>query len=156
MCRIIEGECVDRWYKLIEILAYSVPDLLVCIVCSNVIYTAKHLHHILGEIQYRRNDEDTEKEVDQQSSLIEYPNQIFSLSLKTDLIGEPNIKTADEQVSKDKGKNSSHTHTHRDESAITATPPKIDDDDCATEYLADGGGQDGTQQVLLILLRLHL
>lgn len=137
---------------MIKVLAYRIPNLFIGIICADVIHTAEHLHHILGGIQDGRDDKDTEKEIDQESPLVKYPNQILPLPLQADLISQSYIETADEEVSEDEGEDGGHAHSHCDESAIPATPPEVDDDDCATEYLADGGGQDGTQQVLLLLL----
>lgn len=152
---IIKSECVDRGHQLIQVLTHSVSNLLIGVIGADIVETAKHLHHVFGEVEDGCDDNDAEYKIDQQGTLVEDTNEILAFSFETDLIGESDVETADEEVSEDEGEDGGHAHTNSDESTITATPPEVDDDDCAAEYLADGSGQDGAEEVLLILL-LHL
>lgn len=130
--------------------------MLVSVISANVVDAFEHFHHIFRGIEYGSNDEHAKQKIEQKRPLVENTNKLLVPPLSTDLVREPNVQTADEQVAEDKGKYGCHSHADCDESAVAATPPHVDDYDCVAQYLADGGGKHRTEQVLpLLLLPYH-
>lgn len=104
--------------------------MLVSVVSANVVDAFEHLHHVFRRIEYGSNDEHAKQKIDQKRPLVENANKLLVLPLSTDLVSEPNVQTADEQVPEHKGKDGRHSHAHCDESAVAATPPQVDDYHC--------------------------
>jgi hypothetical protein len=107
--------------------------------------TPEHLHHVLGEVEDRRDNKDAEEKVDKEGTLVEDANEVLVLPLATDLVGESDIQTTDQQVAEHEGEDSCHAHPHSDEGTIAATPPQVYYNNSVAEDLADGCGQDGTE-----------
>jgi len=85
--------------------------------------------------------------------LIENTNHRGIFSLSTDLKSKAYVKTDDEEVSTDEGKNGSKPHSDCKE-LISLSPPKIDDDYGAIDELNDSGESNMFEDILSLLFTI--